>query len=120
MIEVLTQTEMRVRRHENVPLQELRDVLRRAASLLCTASDDNNDVLDLFVRIPFADFSKQVIKLGLSLWMGVIKENPRMEPRLLMEIVENWISTVHGQIGMFSPKMRYAFSIRLSYINAAY
>lgn len=106
MIEVLTRMEDRVRRRDAVPMHELRDVLRRAASLLCTASDDNNDVLDLFVRIPYANFSKQAIKLGLSLWMGVIKENPRMEPRLLVEIMENWISTVHGEIGVFSPKLK--------------
>ena len=106
VVNALVKVEIRVRRRDSVHIGEMREVLRRAASFLCRSTDCSTDVLDLFVRIPFAVFNKQAIKLGLSLWMGVIKENPRMEPRLLVEIMENWISTVRGRIGIFSRRMR--------------
>lgn len=91
----------RVQRHEAVPFETIRDVLRLAASLLCRSRDDNSTVVSLFVKIPFAIFTKQSIKLGLSLWMGVIKENAHMESRLLMEIIEQWISTADSKHGIF-------------------
>lgn len=95
----------RITRGHNVPFGALRDVLRLAASLLCRAKDDQNSIISLFVRIPFMLFTKQSIKLGLSLWMGVIKENARMESRLLIEIIENWIATTHAHQGMFDSRL---------------
>ena len=54
------------------------------------------------VGIPFKMFTKQSIKLGISLWLGVINENPRMEPRILAEIAENWQQTVQNKLGIFN------------------
>jgi phosphatidylinositol 4-kinase len=58
------------------------------------------------VGIPFAIFTKQSIKLGVSLWLGVINENPLMEPRILSEIAESWEKTVHNRVGVFGDKLR--------------
>ncbi|KAI9718337.1 MAG: phosphatidylinositol-4- kinase [Chrysothrix sp. TS-e1954] len=104
-VAALERFEYRVRHHENVSLPEMKGVLRKAASLLCRSTDSDSKVLDLFVRIPFAVFTKEAIKLGLSLWAGVIKENPYMESRLLVELTENWTSTVRGRIGVFSDRL---------------
>ncbi len=93
-------------RREAVATNEVRDVLQRAASLLCSADGDQVAIVAHFVRMPFVAFTKQSIKLGLTLWMGVIKENPRMEPKILVEIVENWITTVHSKLGIFSERMK--------------
>lgn len=94
-------------KHDSVPLGELREALRKAASLLCRVSTDESTVIRLFVGIPFYNFTKQSIKLGLSMWMGVIKENPRMESRIVVEIIENWIGSVHRKLGLFSKAARH-------------
>jgi phosphatidylinositol 4-kinase len=54
------------------------------------------------VTIPFKLFTKQSIKLGISLWLGVINENPRMEPRILSEIAQHWEATVQRKQGIFN------------------
>lgn len=85
-----------------VSTSEIRDVLRRAAALLCRTKKDQCAIVHHLVGIPFALFTKQSIKLGISLWMGVINENPRMESRILVEIADNWESTIRKRLGIFN------------------
>ncbi|KAL8803222.1 MAG: hypothetical protein Q9182_003323 [Xanthomendoza sp. 2 TL-2023] len=69
-------------------IEEMRDILRRAAALLCKARTDQSVLVHQLVSVPFTTFTKQSIKLGVSLWLGVINENPQMESRILIEVVE--------------------------------
>ena len=89
-----------------VSIGELRDLLRRAAALVCRSSKDQCAIIQHLVSLPFSIFTKQSIKLGISLWLGVINENPSMEPRILVVIAEEWEKTVHNCVGAFSPKLR--------------
>ena len=91
---------------EYVPLAEVRDLLRRAAALLCRSAGDQCAIIQHLVELPFALFTKQSIKLGISLWLGVINENPSMEPRILAVIAEEWEKTVRNRLGAFSHKLR--------------
>jgi phosphatidylinositol 4-kinase len=104
---LLVDLESRVLSNKHVSIAELRDILRRAAALLCRAKSDQTSVLHHLVGIPFAVFSKQSIKLGISLWLSVIKENPRMESRIFIEIAECWETTVRKKRGIFSAAMRF-------------
>lgn len=103
---ILAHLEDRTAKRKSVSVRELRDVLRRAAALLCRTKKDRCAIAHHLVDIPFKIFSKQSIKLGISLWLGVINENPRMEPRIFMEIAENWESTVRKRLGIFSDDFR--------------
>lgn len=104
---LLVDLEQRTLHHKHVTIAELRDTLRRAAALLCRAKIDQSPLVHHLVGIPFAVFSKQSIKLGISLWTSVIKENPRMESRVLVAIAETFESTVRKRRGLFSPLLRY-------------
>ena len=101
---VLAHLEARILKRKYVPIGELRDILRRAAALLCRSKKDECAILHYLVFIPFAIFTKQSIKLGISLWLGVINENPRMEPRILMEVGQQWESTIQRRLGIFNDK----------------
>lgn len=104
---LLADLEARTLRHQQVSIAELRDVLRRAGALLCCSTDkDQGAIVHHLVDIPFAVFTKQSIKLGISLWMGVIKENARMESRILVEIAENWEETVRMRRGLFDKRLQ--------------
>ena len=92
----------RVSEHKFISIGELRDVLRRAAALLCRSKTDQCGIVQHLVGIPFTIFTKQSIKLGISLWLGVINENHKMEPRILVEIAENWERTVQYKLGIFN------------------
>lgn len=99
----LAHLEARLLSKKATPLEEVRGILRRAAALLCRSKRDESAVIQHLVSIPFAMFTKQSIKLGASLWLGVINENPRLEPRLLTEIVLQWELTIQRRLGLFNP-----------------
>ncbi|KAG7134671.1 Phosphatidylinositol 4-kinase stt4 like protein [Verticillium longisporum] len=98
----LAHVEARLRSKKSTPLSEVRDILRRAAALLCRSSRDESDVVHYLVSIPFAMFTKESTKLGVSLWLGVMNENPRLEPRLLSEIAQQWELSIQRRLGLFS------------------
>ncbi|KAL9042174.1 MAG: hypothetical protein Q9180_000786 [Flavoplaca navasiana] len=95
-------------RRDSMSIGEMRDTLRQAAALLCKARTDQSAIVHHLVDVPFKTFTKQSIKLGVSLWLGVINENPQMESRILSEVVEQWERTVKTRLGAFSTKLRHA------------
>ena len=82
--------------------EEIRESLKRAAAFVCRSEQCSCAIVQHLVRIPFACFTKQSIKLGISLWMSCINENPWLESRFLMLIAEGWEKTVHRHLGVFS------------------
>ncbi|KAL2137056.1 hypothetical protein VTI74DRAFT_9662 [Chaetomium olivicolor] len=101
----LSHIEKRILSRKATSLTDVREILRRAAALLCRSEQDECSIIHYLVGIPFAIFTKQSIKLGISLWLGVMNENPRMEPRILAEIVQRWESSIQKRQGLFSPSI---------------
>jgi phosphatidylinositol 4-kinase len=101
----LAHVEARILSKKTTSLNEVRDILRRAAALLCRSETDESAVARYLVSIPFALFTKQSIKLGVSLWLGVINENPRLESRLINEIAQQWEYTITRKVGLFNPEL---------------
>lgn len=91
-----------IRDHHSISPEELRSNLRRAAAILCKVNTDRYGLTQQLVGIPFTTFTKPAIKLGISLWMGVIKENPQLESRILVEIAEGWETSIQKKRGIFS------------------
>ncbi|KAL2212130.1 hypothetical protein CC79DRAFT_1318149 [Sarocladium strictum] len=99
---VLAHAEARILSKKTTSLPEVREILRRAAAALCRSPSDESAVARYLVSIPFDLFTKQSIKLGVSLWLGVINENPLLESRLVNEIAQQWETTIHRKVGLFS------------------
>lgn len=113
-VAILKQLQARALQKKFVAIGELRDVLRRAAALLCRSSEnDECAIVQYLVGIPFTIFNKQSIKLGISLWLGVINENPRMQPRILMEVAHCWEMTVRRKLGIFNESFLYVSTSNL-------
>lgn len=104
-VTALAHVESRVAGKRLTPLNDVRDILRRAAALLCRSEKDESAITHYLVSIPFKLFTKESIKFGVSLWLGVMNENPRMEPRLLAEIVQQWEVTLQHKLGLFNPSL---------------
>ncbi|KAH8889500.1 phosphatidylinositol 3 [Thozetella sp. PMI_491] len=102
-VTALSHIERRILSKKPTPLADVRLILRRAAALLCRSEGDECSVAHYLVSIPFAMFTKQSIKLGISLWLGVMHENPRVEPRILAEIAQQWEFSIQKRLGLFSP-----------------
>lgn len=103
----LAHVEARILSRKNTSLQEVRDILRRAAALLCRSKGDESAVARYLISIPFSLFTKQSIKLGVSLWLGVINESPWLEPKLLNGIAQQWELTISRRVGMFNPALAH-------------
>lgn len=103
----LAHVEARILSKKTTSLKEVRDILRRAAALLCRSEKNESAVARYLVSIPFALFTKQSIKLGVSLWLGVINENPRLESRLVNEIAQQWEFTISRKVGLFNPSLTH-------------
>jgi phosphatidylinositol 4-kinase len=103
----LAHIEARILSKKSTSITEVRDILRRAAALLCRTNKDEASVAHYLVSIPFALFTKQSINLGVSLWLGVINENPRQESRLLNEIAQQWEFTLTRKVGLFSSTLNH-------------
>ncbi|KAH6898896.1 hypothetical protein B0T10DRAFT_122905 [Thelonectria olida] len=103
----LAHVEARILSKKSTSINEVRDILRRAAALLCRTDRDESAVAHYLVSIPFALFTKQSIKLGVSLWLGVINENPKLESKLLNEIIQQWEFTLGRKVGLFSPALTH-------------
>lgn len=101
-VSALAHIEARLHQKKPTPIGDVRDILRRAASLLCRSEGDQCSIAQFLVSIPFSMFTKQSIKLGVSLWLGVINENPRMEPRILHAVLQQWELTVQKRLGLFN------------------
>lgn len=92
----------RLRKHVAVPFNEVRETLRNAAGVLSQSASDRVVLIQDLVAIPFIIFSKQSINLGISLWLGIIKENPSLESRVLVEVAGGWENSVRLRKGFFS------------------
>ncbi len=101
----LSHIERRILSKKPTPFADVRVILRRAAALLCRSDHDECAVAHFLVSIPFAMFTKQSINLGISLWLGVMNENPRVEPRILAEIAQQWELSRQKRLGLFSPSI---------------
>ncbi|KAK0760056.1 hypothetical protein N5P37_007135 [Trichoderma harzianum] len=103
----LAHIEARILSKKSTSLNEVREILRRAAALLCRGGKDESAVARYLVNIPFALFTKQSIKLGVSLWLGVMNENPQLEPKLLNSIAQQWELSISRKVGLFHPALNH-------------
>lgn len=92
---------------EDIPLVELKEALRQAARLICSSNNPRLSLIHYLVALPFEIFTKETIQLGVSLWLGVINENPRTEPRVLAEVMEAWEMTIQRRKGLFDHSFGY-------------
>ncbi|KAL3463767.1 hypothetical protein BJX64DRAFT_256130 [Aspergillus heterothallicus] len=92
----------------HIPLSDVRGALQRAASLLCGGGASSlTAITHHLVSLPFQIFSKESINVGVSLWLGVIHENPELEPKILFKVVEEWESTIIRRQGLFDPSLKH-------------
>ncbi|KAK9238306.1 hypothetical protein V1525DRAFT_401672 [Lipomyces kononenkoae] len=108
----------KVHKRKYISIAELREGLLRAAAFCLGNEVLAPQLVHLLVRIPFSIFTKQSIKLGVSLWLWVLSEAPHLQSRVLSEIAlgfewsiryhEGIYSKVHDLIPVLNGKMEYA------------
>ena len=102
----LSSLEVQISRDKHIPIDIPKNVLRRAAALLCGSNEAQPSIISQLVNIPFQIFTTESINLGASLWLGVIHENAKTEPRMLVEVAQAWERTIHRKLGIFNPNFK--------------
>jgi phosphatidylinositol 4-kinase len=99
------------------PTADIRDMLRKAATLVCSSERDQGTLIRHLVGLPFAVFTKNAIKVGMLLWTGVIGEKPALSTQMLAEIARNFELTVEKRMGLFAEDftMYDAFDVKMEY-----
>jgi len=77
--------------------------LRQAAAILCSGKNAKPSIVHYFVALPFQIFSKESMSMGVSLWLGTMNENPEIESRIMVEVMEGWEETIRRRRGLFNP-----------------
>ena len=57
------------------------------------------------VKIPFTIFTKQSIRLGVSVWLNIMSEDPNTEQQILALVADGWIKSIDRQVGAYSSKL---------------
>lgn len=91
---------------KQVTIPEIRNALQRSAALLCGSKAAHAAISHHLVSVPFQVFSRESIESGVSLWLGVIHENPRLEPTILSEVIQGWENTILRRRALFDPSFR--------------
>lgn len=99
------------------PTADVRDMLRKAATLVCSSGRDQGTLIRHLVGLPFAVFTKSAISVGMLLWTGIAGEKPELLTRLLAEIARNFELTVEKRMGMFAEDFNIydAFDVKMEY-----
>lgn len=98
--------EVQISRDGNVPMEIPRNLLRRAAALLCSGHEVQPSIISHLVNIPFQMLTAEAINMGISLWLGVIHENPKTEARILVEVANAAEQTINRKMGIFDPRFK--------------
>ncbi|GBF61021.1 phosphatidylinositol 4-kinase [Trichophyton mentagrophytes] len=105
--EALAALEHQIRTEKHISLDLPRHILRRTAALLCNTDDSHPAIIAYLVSIPFQIFTKESIRMGIALWLGVINEKPAMESRILVEVAQAWERTIRRKQGIFDPNFKH-------------
>ncbi|PGH01285.1 phosphatidylinositol 4-kinase [Blastomyces parvus] len=104
---MLIELEARISKGQPVMLESCRNLLRKATALICGASEPQTMIISHLVNIPFQMFTRESIKMGISLWLGAIHENPQTESRILTEVAQAWERTIQRKLGIFDPNFKF-------------
>ncbi|GKZ28007.1 phosphatidylinositol-4-kinase, partial [Aspergillus brasiliensis] len=107
MEDTLYQIYAQLKLGEVVSIAAVRDALRQAAGLLCSDNDPSASIAQYLVQIPFEIFSKESMDIGISLWLGVMHENPRVESKILIEVIGSWEKSIQRRKGLFDLTCNY-------------
>ncbi|KAJ1970717.1 phosphatidylinositol-4- kinase, partial [Dimargaris xerosporica] len=107
----------RARQGESLTVDTLYPVLCQAAALVKTPSASRHDVLKLLCWLPVHVFTHDVMKAAITVWTGIIIDQPELEPAIIAELVACWTWTIRHRRGLFAERYspRNPFCSKMSY-----
>jgi phosphatidylinositol 4-kinase len=92
----------KVNNRKLISIAELREGLLRAAAFCLANTVLAPQLVHFLVHIPFSIFTKQSIKLGVSLWLWILNEAPDLQSRVLSEIALGFEWSIRCREGIYS------------------
>ncbi|KAK9458641.1 uncharacterized protein V1516DRAFT_682228 [Lipomyces oligophaga] len=85
-----------------VSIAELREVLLSVSALIVQSEQYASELVYYVIYIPFKVFTKQSIRLGVSIWLWLLNEAPKLESLIIAEITLGFESTIRRHEGLYS------------------
>ncbi|CAG8442864.1 12657_t:CDS:10, partial [Acaulospora colombiana] len=105
----LINLERKVRKGYHIPHEDLNSILHSAAGMLVSMSKPDEDIVHYIVWIPVYLFTRESIKLGISIWNWIINEKLMLEMRVMTEVASGWIWTLRNRKGLFSSLLKWPY-----------
>ncbi|KAI8974048.1 hypothetical protein BDB01DRAFT_807332 [Pilobolus umbonatus] len=100
-----------------IPVDVLSRTMYRAASYIISLKHVHPDLIHHVVRLPVQIFSPESLEIAIDVWNWIIIECPRLEKRIMVEILNAWGWAQRYRKGLFSTKMdsKHPFTSRMTY-----
>jgi len=100
-LRILCEIEVQIGSGQIIQMSHLKPALQKASALVCRADVDCRTLVHLIVYIPCSIYTKESIKLGISLWSGIMSENGILESQILAEVMLCWERIFRQGRGIF-------------------
>lgn len=90
--------------HQNgkVTYEEYADVMEELAGVIIMSPTPPGDLVRYTTELPFKIFTGDNIDFASGIWLGIIKEQPRLASQVLSSVLRQYENTVNLGIGLFS------------------
>ncbi|KAK9466528.1 hypothetical protein V1512DRAFT_171225 [Lipomyces arxii] len=129
VLTMLSNLKKKVLAKKFISIAELRESLLRATAYSLKNVKISSPLLHYLAFIPLTMFTKQSVKLGVSIWLWILTEAPELQSRILAEIVLGFewsirnhggiYSRAHDIIPVLDGRMEYAPSSKDEIVRAA-
>ncbi|TIC01454.1 kinase-like protein [Wallemia mellicola] len=86
----------------DLTLPDLKRLLWRCAGILVASNKLDFELLHYLVSVPFQVFTGDSISTALEVWIWLFHERKDFQTKTIMEICNEWLSTIKARKGLFS------------------
>lgn len=86
----------------DLTLPDLKRLLWRCAGMLVASNKLDFELLHYLISVPFQVFTGDSISTALEVWIWLFHERVDFQTKIIMEICNQWLSTIRARKGIFS------------------
>ncbi|CEP08014.1 hypothetical protein [Parasitella parasitica] len=117
VMEMLTSLSQDITDRKTVPVERLYRVMHRSAGYVIALPKIHADIIRHLVHIPVLMFTPESLEIGTTVWNWMLVERPKIENKLMVEMMGMWGWAQRHRKGLFSPllNVKHPFVSKMTY-----
>ncbi|KAI8636242.1 hypothetical protein BD408DRAFT_487034 [Parasitella parasitica] len=117
VLEALTSLSQDIKDRKTVSVERLYRVMHRSAGFAVALPAINVDIIRHLVHIPVLMFTPESLEIGTTVWNWILVESPKVENKLMIEMMGMWGWAQRHRKGLFSPLInaKHPFVSKMTY-----